>query len=445
MISVYVYKNFLKEKKYIIDFVFGEIFDCDYKIIPDDEKSYRIGDGINTLRIIDSFFSNLEEDYPYYQDRNLVPEPVIFTDYAEQELKNIPVLFGNAELKMDIGNYCLCNDIFAAIFFMLTRWEEIAISKFDNHGRFTEEENLSVRLGFCDRPVVNEYIQLLKMLMNKAGIIIKEKNRESKVFLTHDIDDIARYDIFFKIVKALAGDIIKRRSISTFLRTVKDSYNIKIKKYRDVYDTFDFLMDLSERNGVKSRFYFIPGYVGEEDVRFDIRNPRVKKILDRIKLRNHVIGIHPSYSSYCNKDQFIKEKKRIEEYSENIYEGRQHYLRVKIPDTWQLWEDCGLRIDSSIGFYNRTGYRAGICFEYPLFNVISRKLLNLRERPLIVMDTALRKQCGTKEKAIEIAIKHIVCCKKYKGDFVLLWHNSNLSVNEWAEWDSVYKQITEQI
>ncbi|HOZ30272.1 MAG TPA: polysaccharide deacetylase family protein [Bacteroidales bacterium] len=445
MITVVAYNNFLEERKYILDFIFGEVFDCDYKLSFDQEKSYRISNENKTLIVADSFFAEMEEGFPYYGDKSLIPDKVDFIDYPEQNVYRIPVLFGKSDLKSNDGTYFLANDLFAGIFFMLTRWEEIALAKFDKHERFVEAENLSVKFDYYDRPVVNEYIQLIRSLLKNLGININYKNRDFNIFLTHDIDEIARYDTFGKIVKALGGDIVKRKSIKTFIKTLKDVYHIKIKNQNDVYDTFDFLMNTSEKKGLQSRFYFIPGYSGEKDVRFDIRNRFLKTITDRIKYRGHIIGIHPSYSSFCNINQLREEKKRLENYVENIYEGRQHYLRLKIPNSWQDWEDSNLKIDSSVGFYDRTGFRAGICFEYPLFNVVTRKKLQLRERPLIVMDTALRKQCVTKEKTKERGLKLFDCTKKFDGDFVLLWHNSNLSVNEWEGWDEVYKSITEKI
>jgi hypothetical protein len=91
------------------------------------------------------------------------------------------------------------------------------------------------------------------------------------------------------------------------------------------------------------------------------------------------------------------------------------------------------------------GFRCGICYEFPLFDIENKTTLNLRERPLIVMDTALRKSAVTKEKCIEDCLKMAEITRKYYGDFVLLWHNSNLSVNEWAGWDKVYEQITDKI
>jgi len=445
MITIFIHNAWLNEKKYIFDFVFKEIFGTEYKLVVDNVQSYRIIQGNSRLVIADAFFSGLEKDTPYYRNVNLVPDKISFANYPDYNISSIPVLFGKEELRSDDGFLFLSNDIFAAIFFMLTRWEEIAVGKFDIHHRFDENESLAVKNKFFLRPIVNEYIVFLKDLLQKSGISLNPMSKKYRIFFTHDVDEIARYDKPIKIVKALTGDLIKRKSINTFLRTIKDVYKIKFGKQKDVYDTFDFIMDLSEKRQIKSRFYFIPGLPGEEDVRFDINRKNSRKIIDNVKKRRHIVGIHPSYSSFDNKKQLLKELRRLKNYCNNLFEGRQHYLRFSVPETWQSWEDAGLKVDSSMGYYSHVGFRCGICMEYPVFNVVTRKQLNLRERPLIVMDTALRRFAGNKENAFVVATDMAKITKMYNGDFVLLWHNSNLSVNEWKGWDEVYKNITQTI
>ena len=49
-------------------------------------------------------------------------------------------------------------------------------------------------------------------------------------------------------------------------------------------------------------------------------------------------------------------------------EDRQHYLRWRAPTTWQNWEDAGLDYDSTVGYADHVGFRAGTCYEYPIFN-----------------------------------------------------------------------------
>ena len=105
----------------------------------------------------------------------------------------------------------------------------------------------------------------------------------------------------------------------------------------------------------------------------------------------------------------------------------QHYLRWSCPETWQYYEDAGLKYDTTLSFADHIGFRCGICYEYPVFNVITRKALQLRERPLLVME------CSGLDKnymnlSTEDMLKRVLAigakCKKYYGDFVILWHNS---------------------
>ena len=230
MISVFVQNKFLAEKKYILGYILGEVLKLDYEIKTDNFPTYRFISGNHRLEINDAFFSNLEPDYPYYKDSTLIPDSI---DYLTCEGFDhaFPVLFGSDNLQNDDGFISCGSDIIAASFFMLTRWEEIAIEKRDIHDRFFEEESLSVKQGFFDRPVVNEYIELFVKMMNDAGISIRQPDRVYRVFLTHDVDDIARYDKISKIFKAFGGDIVKRKSAKLFFKSFKERFKIGILFY----------------------------------------------------------------------------------------------------------------------------------------------------------------------------------------------------------------------
>ena len=106
--------------------------------------------------------------------------------------------------------------------------------------------------------------------------------------------------------------------------------------------------------------------------------------------------------------------------------GRQHYLRFAIPNTWQVWEDNGMEWDSTLSYADKEGFRCGVCYEYSVFNILSRKKLKLKEKPLIVMEGSFvtyQPDVEVKEMEVKIA-KLIQTVKKYNGEFVFLWHNS---------------------
>ena len=66
----------------------------------------------------------------------------------------------------------------------------------------------------------------------------------------------------------------------------------------DPYDTFDLLMGMSERHGMKSTFYFLAGNTGAVDGRYQLSDPPIRRLMRRkFRDRGHEIGLHSSYGS----------------------------------------------------------------------------------------------------------------------------------------------------
>ena len=109
-----------------------------------------------------------------------------------------------------------------------------------------------------------------------------------------------------------------------------------------------------------------------------------------------------------------------------ILSGRQHYLRFEIPITWQSWEDNGLEIDSTLGYAEMEGFRCGTCYEYTVYNFITRKKLRLKENPLIFMEVSVMDYQNIREsEKFLVKLRDMVrIAKKYKGNFVFLYHNT---------------------
>lgn len=444
MLKIFYHKSFAEEKIYTLDVIFSEVLGVDFQCIEHESKEYKICFENNHVILADTFFSEINTETYYYDNSALIPQDVKLFNSEVCVEKDLPVLFGDPTIEISDTHVYIGIDIVASSFFMLSRWEEIANKSRDKHDRFDEKESLSIRFDFHRRPIVNEYIELLWNVLVKLGYTERRKTKIFTTYPTHDIDDFERYDTMKKYVKAIVGDILLRKSLKAFIRSNKDCVNRNFRGKNDVYDTFDFLMNISETNNIKSNFYFIPGYLDEEDVRFNIDNKLVLEKINHIVKRGHNVGIHPSYSSYKNPETFSLELSRLKSIHFNVSEGRQHYLRFENPTTWQIWEDNGLKVDSSLGFYNEIGFRTGICQEYSVFNVVSRDKLGLKERPLILMDTALRSITSNKEEFISLSLGLINTVRKYNGDFVLLWHNSNLKRNEWLGWSKVYKEIIDK-
>ncbi len=200
-------------------------------------------------------------------------------------------------------------------------------------------------------------------------------------------------------------------------------------------------MDKSEELGLKSRFYFMSGGVTEYDNRYDINEQ--KELIEHIKSRGHIIGIHPSYNAYNDFEQFKQEKELLENVAEQkIDEGREHYLRFEVPTTWQIWEDNGMRLDSTCGYADKEGFRCGTGDEFSVFNILTREKLKLKERPLIVMEGSFTNyQKHITSESMRKKIEELIMkTKKYNSTFTLLWHNSSFN-GIWKKYKYIYFKV----
>ena len=420
--------NNLPEKKYIFDVVFDEFLGVNYKLeITQNTYEYVIK-LMNNKKIFikDIFWNKCKEDLEYLSERYLPSKVVFFKNEFTFE-PDIPILYGNPVIqKVQDGIECDI-DIFATIFFYLTRWEEYISNDKDKFGRFKLTSSFSYKNNLVQRPIVNEYIEMLWRMLFSLDENLKRKIRKYKPVITHDVDKPIRLWNFNAFKDSFSRNLIKARD---YRHAVRDCYIYplnKITKKFDVGNSYDFLMSASESIGVKAHFFFKNSPKTKYDEGYSINSPFLKQTFQKIKSRNHIIGIHPSYYSFENTESWKKEYDDFCSYmGEKIYYGRQHYLRFNVPSTWQLWDENDLKTDFTLGFPEMEGFRCGICYEYSVYNFITRKKLKLKESPLILMEVSLSEyqKIINAEEFIKKVKDVVSIVKKYDGDFVFLWHNS---------------------
>jgi len=416
MIKIKIPNNNIAERKYILDILFGEFLGLVFELEIGSEEYEIELENKELLIIKDTFFNKYPNDLEYLKLENIP--------------KSIEELY-----------------IFAASFFMLTRWEEYVNKSRDSHNRFPAYESLAYKQGFLDRPIVNEYVEELKKMLLELDSSLKFKTKKLELVLTHDVDEIRMWKNWRQVFRVALGDIVKRKDIILALERFAEYFLIKREKVKDPFDTFDWLMDKSEAIGVKSRFYFMSGGVTTYDNRYKIDELKSLEIIEKIKKRGHIIGIHPSYNAYNNFEQFKKEKTLLEKtVGIKITEGREHYLRFEVPTTWQIWEDNGMLVDSTCGYADKEGFRCGTGDKFSVFNILTRKKLKLKERPLVFMDDnhySYNKDINTENsfKKIQEIIKK---CERYSSKCTILFHNSIFISNGKVNFYNLYKNILEQ-
>jgi hypothetical protein len=219
---------------------------------------------------------------------------------------------------------------------------------------------------------------------------------------------------------------------------------VETGEVQDPFDTFGYMMDTAEKAGLRFEFNMLVGGISRYEGFYSVRDPRIKALMASFQKRGHHIGLHPSYNSFLDKRLLTEEKQLLEQQlNTTISTSRQHYLKFSVPKTWRILSEAGIRTDSTMGYAAEPGFRCGTSKPFPVFDIHQRIQLPLTERPLLVMDVSFRfyKQ-STPRESIGICTTIMEQVKKHNGEFVFLWHNSNLSeVEGWIEWRSLMEWL----
>lgn len=334
--------------------------------------------------------------------------------------------------------YCIRYDILSLICWMLSRAEEVGRSDLDEHGRFPATSSHAFQNGYLTRPVVDEWLHILGQVMQRLwpGISLKQHTFNLKV--SHDVDIPSRYGFSspLQLIRSIGGDLLKRGDLRNCLFAPWIRLHTKGKLHpRDPANTFDWIMDISEARGLRSAFYFVCGRTdSSKDAFYEVEHSVIRDLIRRIHARGHEIGLHPSYNTYRDPAAIVVEANRLrqvcadEGIKQSEWGGRMHYLRWQQPITMFGWESAGMDYDCSLGYADSVGFRCGTCFEYPAFDPVATKMLNLRIRPLVAMDVTVLgpnyMNMGAGEQAYQKLCQLKNACRAVNGCFTILWHNT---------------------
>ncbi|SHI16743.1 polysaccharide deacetylase family protein [Pollutimonas bauzanensis] len=336
--------------------------------------------------------------------------------------------------------YAIHYDILGLTYWMLSRQEEVGRTDLDRHGRFPAISSHAYKHGYLERPVVDEWLAILAQVVRRAWPGLPLARHSFSTCLSHDVDTPARYGFSSsgRLLRTMAGDVLRRHKLLEALQAPVIWLLSKEKLHaRDPFNTFNWIMDVSERLGIISAFYFICGRTqASRDALYDVRHPAIRELMRRIHARGHEIGLHPSYNTYQRPGSIVSEARELfetcreEGIEQSGWGGRMHYLRWQTPGTLYGWEQAGMAYDSTLSYAERPGFRCGTCFEYPAFDPVAGKALHLRIRPLIAMECTVMAprymDLGSGEAALNKFIQLKESCRAVNGKFTLLWHNTLL-------------------
>jgi hypothetical protein len=330
------------------------------------------------------------------------------------------------------------SDLVVSALLTLSRFEELGPQGRDEHGRFPATASIAFKESFLWRPIVDEYGLALEQGLSSLFPSWQPAARELSVKLSHDIDVVG---IPFYWRSTLEHST-RRRSVGSTLRDLTALAT-------PVEPTFLHLVrriaGMSLQRGLDSAVYWksSPNSNSGYDSRYDPRDPKIRDVMRWLRDQGVEQGFHPGYLTFENVEQLQGELRILREaLGDGAIGGRQHYLRWT-PQTWEHWERCGLAYDSTLGFADQLGFRAGTCHPYRPWLLRENRQARLLEIPLIVMDGTLVDYMKLMPaQSVEAVGEMVNRCRLVGGVFALLWHNSTLLYPAYGD---TYDRVLEMV
>lgn len=362
-------------------------------------------------------------------------------DVREQNVKHIDFLDVKGLFPVYSEESVMPFDVFAASFYLVTRYEEYLPNVRDGHDRFMAESGIMYKIGMLRKPLVNIWAAEL-------GCRIAARYPEIRIHKKHHFAIIPTYDIDMAwsyrhkgIGRTVVG--FMRDAVHGDWNMVSQRGRVLLGKENDPFDTYDYQLDLQKDYGLKPVYFVLCGPNGPYDKNQNIYNTPFRNLIKRLSDYAEV-GIHPSYGSYLDGEAVRSEIDDLSDaLNKSITQSRQHFLRLNLPESYNILIKNDITDDYTMGFASQPGFRAGYSDRFKFFNVELNITTKLVVHPFAFMDGTLCDYMKLRpDEAAEVIRELISEVKAVEGEFVMLWHNESLSNQaRWKGWRSVYESI----
>jgi len=338
-------------------------------------------------------------------------------------------------------------DIFAASFYLLSRYEEYLPHEKDMYGRYAHKNSLAFREEFLHLPLINIWIQDFrqKLQYKFPGYPFSFPEQKGPFLPTYDIDQAYSYKDkpFWKNANGFIRSLLKGN-----IGSVKERWNVLNGKTKDPFDTYQWMDNLHGRYKLKPFYFFI---VAEKPGKYDKNiSPAIKSMKELIlqHSQKYLAGVHPSWQSGDDISLLEKEVNILQTITGNkINDSRQHYIRFVLPETFRHLIKAGIKNDFSMGYGSINGFRASVASAFYWFDLEKNEPTDLLLRPFCYMDAnSFYEQHYLPEQAYEEMMQYYKVVKSVNGTMITIWHNNFLGTdNLYKGWKEAYEKFIAEI
>ncbi len=332
-------------------------------------------------------------------------------------------------------------DLFSAVFWLVSRYEEYLPGPRDSHGRFAPKHSLAFKHEFLQLPIVNIWARELLNRLEALFPWLVFPPPHFDFLSTLDIDNGFKFEgkPLWRNMGGLALDLIKGAG-----EDFKNRQSLLLKKAEDPYDGYFWIRKQIVRYHIRVRIFVLASPKSKYDHGLPPNRRPYKKLIKRLK-KIGPVSLHPSYSSYKRPDVLEREKQALAAFIRNeddLKHVRRHFLKMDWPDWVHEAGAAGFSHDYSLGYAHSLGYRAGIAHSFYAFDPRTNKQLPLRIHPFALMETVFRyHQVCSPKKAWEITREMMETLSAYGGCFSSIWHDRSFAREaEALPWKKLYKK-----
>ena len=303
-------------------------------------------------------------------------------------------------------------DIFETIFFHISRIEEYHNAGQD--GLIDENILFAVRNNLERIPVVDH---LVYAFFSALGML--NKKEKTSVSLSHDADHLAKY-VSYRQAFHFLGSVAKNHP-ENVLSYLSNWMKHKLLHKTDPYQDWDMI--LSDKNVEKTIYFIMESNHANDPQHISYANTAIA--IERALAKNYKIGLHSSYNTWNDRNQYKKQKMILERMCGfEIVKSRQHYLHFAFPVTLDVLEEANITEDSSLGYNSHYGFRAGTGFSYRLYHLEKEEISSIIEKPLIWMDRAAWLNSGKNSNIFNSDVRSFISNNQSLTHFHINIHNS---------------------
>lgn len=331
-------------------------------------------------------------------------------------------------------------DIFAASFYLLSRYEEYLPHVKDDYGRFMAKESLAYKNRFLNQPVIDIWAYKLQAVLKERFPDFKFSDRKYRL---QPIIDVPMAYYFRKkgLLRTIGGTFT---DIGRFrFRQLYQRYLVLMGFKRDPYDTFKWIITKQKQCDFKFTVLFLIGDYSTYDKSISTNKKEFVSLIKSVADYCYV-GIKASYFALEDISILKKEKLKMEAIiNSDLHAVRHSFSKLNLPQSYRNLIELEINQDFTMGYIDTLGFRAGTCTPFQFYDLDYEVQTPLQINPYHCLDFGLLKYASQLDKQEHLQ-KLIDEVKAVNGTFTPVFHNYTFSNQErWKGFRSLFNLILE--